>query len=153
MELTVGADDAGLELDHLTDRGDRHHLHSPVGDHRGAVSAIHFDGGALGLDGHLLAFDHLLSQGDVLLRGAVDADGDIGEALGAVADKARGEDITAGGNIDDLVKTIGVGHCTPRRPLQDDIDAQERLARLAVGHLAADLAGGSGLERVPEGEE
>ncbi|OPZ80172.1 MAG: hypothetical protein BWY77_01202 [bacterium ADurb.Bin431] len=153
MEFPIGADDAGLELDHFIDGGYRHHLHSPVGDHRSAVGAIHLDGGALGLDGHLLALDHLLLQSEILLGGAIDADSDVGEALGAVTDEARGEGVTAGGNIDDLVKAICVGHRPSRRPLQDNIDPEQRLARLAVCHLAADFAGRAGLERTPCGQE
>ena len=151
----VPVDDARLQLDDLGEvlDGDGADLLARDVGRRGRDVAL--DEGARGLDDDLLPLDHLLAQRRVHGRGLVDPHADVLDAPGLEPDVGEHDGVGVGADADDGVAAVEVGGGALARPLDEDVDAGEALARGGVGDATGDLAGlgvGRPAEQHGEGE-
>ena len=98
----------------------------------------------LGLDDDFAAafeFERLLGEGEVELRRLPGVHGDAGDALGVVPEVGEDDVVGASRDARDAVVAVEPGGGAEAGAIDEDVDADERLARVAVHDDAGDGAG------------
>ena len=150
VQRAVGAlRDTRLRSQHPEEALDRQRIDLLGNDRLLRGRQVFLDEGPLGLHDDLLPLDHLFTHPQIRAGSLARRDAHVGDTLRLKADVGEDERVGAGPHIEDHVIAVHVGDSALLHALDENVDADERLAVTLVGHAPGNLALPVSRERRP----